>query len=168
MKNFERLTQSPEVLAAWLEKLTAVNTPWEKAFDRTFCAECQNQNCEQCQEEEYRVNPLWWLGLEAEGTITVLRKRPGEAPEIVQVGNTLEDLQDAVGGNIESFTFAEDACVLCDEEGRVKGRPFNTSVCGVDFCGTILVVGVDGEDFASLKDPEHVLRMLWPTWAGKE
>lgn len=168
MTNFERLTQSPEVLAAWLEKLAAVNTPWEKAFDKAFCAECQNQNCEQCQEEEYRVNPLWWLGLEAEGTITVLRKRPGEAPEIVQVGNALEDLQDAVGGYIESLTIAEDACVLCDEEGRLKRKPFNTSVCGADFCGTILVVGVDGEDFASLKDPECALRMLWPMRAGKE
>ena len=64
--NFERLTQSPEALAAWLENLRAVNTPWERAFDRVFCAECQNQNCDQCPEEEYRVNPLWWLGQKAE------------------------------------------------------------------------------------------------------
>lgn len=57
-----------------------------------------------------------------------------------------------MGGYLESFTFAEDACVLCDEEGRLKGKPYNTTVCGVPFVGTVLIVGVAGEDFSDLTE----------------
>lgn len=59
-----------------------------------------------------------------------MRKRPGEAWEAIEVENELKPLQQAVGGYLESFTFAEDACVLCDEEGLLKGKPYNTTVCG--------------------------------------
>lgn len=82
----------------------------------------------------------------------VIRKRPGEAWEPIEVENELKPLQQAVGGYLESFTFAEDACVLCDEEGRLKGKPYNTTVCGVPFVGTVLIVGVAGEDFSDLTE----------------
>ena len=82
----------------------------------------------------------------------VIRKRPGEAWEPIEVENELKPLQQAVGGYLESFTFAEDACVLCDEEGRLKGKPYNTTVCGVPFAGTVLIVGVAGEDFSDLTE----------------
>lgn len=82
----------------------------------------------------------------------VIRKRPGEAWEPIEVENELKSLQQAVGGYLESFTFAEDACVLCDEEGRLKGKPYNTTVCGVPFVGTVLIVGVAGEDFSDLTE----------------
>lgn len=89
-------------------------------------------------------------------------KKPGEPAEVVDIENSLEALQEAVGGYLESFTFAADACVLCDEEGRWKGYPHNTVICGVEFVGPILIVGVAGEDFTDLKAPERVLDMLWP------
>ena len=82
----------------------------------------------------------------------VIRKRPGEAWEPIEVENELKPLQQAVGGYLESFTFAGDACVLCDEEGRLKGKPYNTTVCGVPFVGTVLIVGVAGEDFSDLTE----------------
>ena len=85
----------------------------------------------------------------------VIRKRPGEAWEPIEVENELKPLQQAVGGYLESFTFAEDACVLCDEEGRLKGKPYNTTVCGVPFVGTVLIVGVAGEDFADLTEQQE-------------
>ena len=81
-----------------------------------------------------------------------MRKRPGENWEPIEVENELKPLQQAVGGYLESFTFAEDACVLCDEEGRLKGKPYNTTVCGVPFVGTVLIVGVAGEDFSDLTE----------------
>ena len=88
-----------------------------------------------------------------------MRKRPGEAWEPIEVANELKPLQQAVGGNLESFTFAEDACILCDEEGRLKGKPYNTTVCGVHFVGTILIVVVAGEDFSGLTlEQETALR----------
>lgn len=84
-----------------------------------------------------------------------MRKRPGEAWEAIEVENELKPLQQAVGGYLESFTFAEDACVLCDEEGLLKGKPYNTTVCGVPFVGTVLIVGVAGEDFADLTEQQE-------------
>ena len=90
-----------------------------------------------------------------------MRKRTGEAWEAIEVENELKPLQQAVGGYLESFTFAEDACVLCDEEGLLKGKPYNTTVCGVPFVGTVLIVGVDGEEFADLTErQEEVLREM--------
>lgn len=83
-----------------------------------------------------------------------MRKRPGEAWEPIEVANELKPLQQEVGGYLESFTFAEDACILCDEEGRLKGKPYNTTVCGVPFVGTILIVGVAGEDFSDLTEQQ--------------
>ena len=91
----------------------------------------------------------------------VLRKNPGEPWEAIEVENGLKPLQDAVGGYLESVTFAEDACILCDEEGRLKGRTYNATVCGVPFVGTILVVGVDGENFSDLtKKQEAALKEM--------
>lgn len=84
-----------------------------------------------------------------------LCKNPGEAWEAIEVENGLKPLQDAVGGYLESVTFAEDVCVLCDEEGRLKGKPYNTTVCGVPFVGTVLIVGVDGEEFAELTEQQE-------------
>lgn len=90
-----------------------------------------------------------------------MRKRPGEAWEAIEVDNELRSIQQEVGGYLESFTFAEDACVLCDEEGRMKGKQHNISVCGVPFVGTILVVGVDGENFTDLTErQEEALRSM--------
>lgn len=83
-------------------------------------------------------------------TMLCIRKEPNKAPEIVQVENTLEALQKEVGGYIETVTIASDAAIICDEEGRLKGKSDNCSILGVDFVGTILVVGVSGEEFASI------------------
>ncbi len=48
---------------------------------------------------------------------------------MIEIANTLEALQEQVGGHIEAVTLATDACILCDEEGRIKGRPINYA-CG--------------------------------------
>ena len=89
----------------------------------------------------------------------VIRKRPDQVPQIVDVENTLEALQFEVDGWIETVTFAEDACVICNEEGRIQGLPFNLELMGILFFGTILIVGVDGENFTDLSDAGVELMM---------
>lgn len=64
------------------------------------------------------------------------------------IPNKLETLQQLVGGYIESVTIAEDACILCNEEGRIRGMEHNCKYLGIDFCGPILIVGTAGEDFS--------------------
>ena len=91
----------------------------------------------------------------------VLKKLPGKPWEAVEIDNELRTLQAAVGGYRESFTFVQDACILCDEEGRLKGKPYNTTVCGVPFVGTVLFMGVAGEEFTDLsRRKEAALRNM--------
>lgn len=65
--------------------------------------------------------------------------------------NDLKAFQEAVGGYIETVTVATDLVIICNKEGRLQGLPWNCTVFGVDFVGTIVVAGVKGEEFASLK-----------------
>ena len=90
----------------------------------------------------------------------ILRKEPGKAPEVKQVKNELKALQNEVGGYIEVVTqMQEGVAVICDEEGRLNNKPYNMTLGGVSCVGTILIVGVDGEEFCSLK-PEQLNRWM--------
>lgn len=81
----------------------------------------------------------------------VIIKRPFEpVGRLKDVPNELKALQSMVGGYLEAVTLATDMCILCDEEGRLKGLPYNCEICGINFCGTILAVGVDGEEFTDV------------------
>lgn len=100
-----------------------------------------------------------------ERQILIIKKKPGKAPEIEQFfENSLESFQKAVGGYIETVTFASNACVICNEEGRLMDLPYNCNFYGVDFVGTILIVGVKGEEFASL--PSVTIPTLLKTLKG--
>ena len=80
----------------------------------------------------------------------VIYKAPGCKPEIRDITNELEELQAAVGGYIEVCTFAKDCCVICNEEGRLRGLPYNLRFLGADWVGPILIVGIDGEKFTDI------------------
>ena len=88
-----------------------------------------------------------------------IKKEPGEKPRIVSIPNTLEALQEAVGGNIETVRLFEDACLVCDEEWRLKGKPYN-NILGVEFGGTVLLVGVNGEEFCDVPGGEFTLDLM--------
>ena len=79
-------------------------------------------------------------------------KEPGKAARIVEIENSLQALQKAVGGYIETVTLFSDATILCNEEGRLQGLPYNCTVAGVDFVGSVLAVGVDGCEMCGLSD----------------
>lgn len=98
-----------------------------------------------------------------ENQILVIIKEPGKAPVVEPLfDNDLKAFQEAVGGYIETVTLATDLVIICNEEGRLQGLPHNTTVFGVDFCGTIVAAGVKGEEFASLpaRAVPAVLRVL--------
>ena len=66
------------------------------------------------------------------------------------ISNTLENFQRTVGGFIEVVRLSADSAIICNEEGRLMELPYNTTICGVDFVGTIFLVGVDGEEFCDV------------------
>lgn len=61
----------------------------------------------------------------------VIWKKPGRPPETAEVENTLAALQEAVGGRIETVRLAEDACIVCNEEGWLQRLPYNCRVGGM-------------------------------------
>ena len=87
----------------------------------------------------------------------------GEA-QVVEIDNELTALQKAVGGHIETVTIASDACLICDEEGRLKGKPLNAraSILGILVVGDVLVVGVNEDDFTDV--PEPMIRLFKERW----
>ena len=87
-----------------------------------------------------------------EAQILVCIKEPGEDPRIEPLfDNTLEAFQKAVGGYIETVTIATDLVLICNEEGRINESPYNVTICGCDFYGPVLAVGVADDEFASVK-----------------
>lgn len=95
----------------------------------------------------------------------VIIKEPGQRPRETEIENSLSALQQAVGGYIETVTLAEDCCIICNEEGRLQGLPYNLTFCGVSFVGTILFVGVAGDEFADLS--EQQVEILLKQMEGK-
>lgn len=99
-------------------------------------------------------------------------KAPGQRGHTVTIPNTLEIFQQLVGGYIECVTVAPDAIVVCDEEGRLKDKKYNCTICGVDFVGNIVIVGRDGPEFddlpedwvKNLKDWEDAMEVLGCVW----
>lgn len=89
-----------------------------------------------------------------------IRKKPGCEPEIIEVENTLKALQTEVGGYIETVTIASDVVVICNEEGVPCGLPYNCRFVGVDFVGTILVVGRDRDEFCDVPEADFLMYHL--------
>ena len=89
----------------------------------------------------------------------VIRKHPGQMPEVIDIENDGDAIRAELGGFIEAVTIAEDLAILCDKEGRFKNKAPNIAVkaLGVDFVGTILIVGVDGEEFCDVPKLDAIL-----------
>lgn len=100
--------------------------------------------------------------------ISVIIKQPGRVPYKTAISPTLKNLQQTVGGYIETVTIAEDAVIICNEEGRLLGMPYNCNVVGIDFVGPIVFAGVSGEDFTDLPvDFKSFKEMFRSLWEGK-
>ena len=98
-----------------------------------------------------------------EKQILVCIKEPGKEAAVEPLfDNTLEAFQKAVGGYIETLTVSEDLVLIFNEEGRLRGLPFNEVILGEPFVGTVIVAGVKRDEFASVKGScvSAVLKML--------
>lgn len=83
--------------------------------------------------------------------------------EEAEIENTLEALQNAVGGYIETLTLIPGkAVMIVNEEGWLLGfglNPVATMVAGTKIVGPALIVGVDGEEFTNI--PKGLARRIW-------
>lgn len=85
-------------------------------------------------------------------TINVITIKNG-CPRHEKIANDLQTLQRLVGGNIEAYRI-EDVVILCDEEGKIKGKPETMIADGQVFVGDLVICGQDGEEFGDV--PRHV------------
>lgn len=100
--------------------------------------------------------------------IRVIIKRPGEAAFEASVANELETLQRWVQGYIEAVTLSTGPTVvlICNEEGRIVGLTPNCRINGEMILGTILLVGVKGENFADMPYSLKAAAAIWPELRG--
>lgn len=93
-----------------------------------------------------------------ENQILVMIKEPGQDPWVDPLcDNTLEAFQEYVDGYIEPVQIFSDVVLLVNEEGLIRGLPYNITLPGghVHLFGNIVAVGVKGDEFCSLK-PEQI------------
>lgn len=97
------------------------------------------------------------LQQEQKATMDVLLIKPFMYPQKVKIGCELEDLQAAVGGDIEAvYPFNDPVAIICNEEGKFNGSELNRSLRGEDgeiydiLAGDFLVTGLTEENFGSL------------------
>lgn len=77
------------------------------------------------------------------------------------IQETLREMQNIVGGYIETVTFPKEKIVLvCNEEGRLRNLPVNFFHSRLGFIyGDVFFVGMGEEDFVSLtKEQIEVIR----------
>lgn len=86
-------------------------------------------------------------------------KQPGEPAKRIDIDNTLEALQKAVGGYIEAVTIFPEFTLICNEEGRLMELPYNMEFLGISFVGPVLAVGRAEDDFCSLTEKDFALIM---------
>ena len=82
---------------------------------------------------------------------------PGTECEYREIDNTLEAMQEIVGGYIEVVPLCNKddepihgIVLVCNEEGKLKGLPDNIKVWGDPIKGTCFICRTDGEEFASI------------------
>lgn len=61
--------------------------------------------------------------------ISVLFIEPGKYPKMIEIDNSLEAMQEVVGGDIEEYMpFSDDVAIVCNEEGKMNGAELNRAV----------------------------------------
>jgi len=94
-----------------------------------------------------------------EEKITVLAVEPGKEPYVQEIAGTLESLQKEVGGDIQAvYPYRDAVAIVCAEEGKLMGMPFNRALRDEDghiydvFVGKFLIVGLGEDKFISIPD----------------
>lgn len=82
----------------------------------------------------------------------VVVKEVGKKAEVREIANELEALQKIVGGYIEVVQVDSDVLMVCDEEGKLKGKPYNFDLERDIIVGDVLFVQSYGEDFTDLNE----------------
>lgn len=105
------------------------------------------------KEDTFQVDPA--------KKISVLLVMPKKAPKLIEMEDTLEAMQDIVGGGIEEYMpFEDDVAIICNGDGKEIGLNLNRAIYNDQnevmdiIAGNFLIVGADlaGESYSSLSE----------------
>lgn len=91
----------------------------------------------------------------AKEQIAVVVVEPLRQPYQTKMNNGLVPLQQKVGGYIEIVRpfGGDNACLICNEEGKIRGLPLNREINADIIAGTFIIAGLDEDgEIASLSD----------------
>lgn len=99
------------------------------------------------------------------GKIRAIIKRPDERyGHVAHIQNTLANLQKIVGGYIETQSMGIGNILIMNEEGKNLRLPPNLRIGGGIYTdtivGTVIVLGVDGEEFCDCPMEFDVWKMM--------
>jgi hypothetical protein len=83
-------------------------------------------------------------------TRAIIKRSDEPYGHMTNISTRLENLQKLVGGYIEAVTLKPGLVILCNEEGKVRGLPFNMTIQGEPLVGDIVVIGTEGEEFGDI------------------
>ncbi len=89
--------------------------------------------------------------------IKVVFVEPNKPAVVAEIENKLRGLQRAVGGNIEAIYFKDGTCLICNEEGKLKGLKGNrrlTEFGDEVIAGVFFITGIHEDEFRSLTEEE--------------
>ena len=78
------------------------------------------------------------------------------------ISSDLEAMQALVGGYLQELAISSDVVILCDEEGKLKGKPYNCTFRAQNLVGTVVFIGVETEDGASIPMSQSEFRANFP------
>lgn len=99
----------------------------------------------------------FWKGviILKENVLKVLKVKPHEHPEVYMLKNTLEAMQEAVGGYIDIIGLDGSVCILLNDEGKLIGLEGNRRIGSDIIVGDFFVCGSDEEgNLTSLSEEE--------------
>ena len=174
---YMRNTERKEIRDATVQELVREirdSSEWDKDLVSALCTfanmDEEFENAENLEDVVYKaaeklnvdIDDLYEsIQPEKEEKITVLLLEPEQEAKVIELDNSLESMQKTVGGNIEViYPFTNDACIVCNEEGKLLGLPLNRAlyddcdkICEV-IAGTAFICGTGDENFTSLSEQQ--------------
>jgi hypothetical protein len=87
--------------------------------------------------------------------LSIIAKEPGNPAFRTEIADNLKSYQQAVRGYIETFSFDDNAVVICNEEGKILCMEPNCIINNELLVGNIFIIGTrDDGEFHSLTEEQ--------------
>lgn len=90
----------------------------------------------------------------------IVVKKVGQNPKVMEIENDFHEMQEIVGGHIETFNVVDNILCVCNEEGKLDGLDPNFRFNGDVIVGDVFFCAAGEEDFESLNDTQINILMI--------